>query len=55
MSKICSKCKRIMDYDPYFKLYICRQCGYDSVAKKTVVRVKNKIAESLELSALPQK
>ena len=27
-SKICPKCNRITDYDPYFKTYLCRQCGW---------------------------
>lgn len=25
--KVCPECQRIMSYDPYFKSYICRQCG----------------------------
>lgn len=25
--KICDKCHSIMPYDPYFKSYICRNCG----------------------------
>ena len=42
-TKICNNCKRIMDYDPYFKLYICRQCGYDTVVKKDIdLTEKNK-------------
>ena len=27
MTKICSKCHSTMPYDPYFKSYVCRQCG----------------------------
>lgn len=28
MTRICSKCNRIMAYDPYFEKYVCRQCGH---------------------------
>jgi hypothetical protein len=27
MTKICVKCHSTMPYDPYFKAYVCRQCG----------------------------
>jgi len=27
MTKICKKCGCTMPYDPYFKSYVCRQCG----------------------------
>lgn len=34
-SKICPKCNQITDYDPYFKAYFCKQCGWmENVSKK---------------------
>ncbi len=27
-NKICPECRRTLAYDPYFKSYICRQCGH---------------------------
>lgn len=27
MTKICTRCGCTMPYDPYFKSYVCRQCG----------------------------
>jgi len=27
-NKICPECRRTMAFDPYFKSYICRQCGH---------------------------
>ena len=44
MIKICNKCNRIMAYEPYFKKYICRQCGYEvDVKKAIVVKIKANI------------
>lgn len=46
MTKICSKCNRVMEYEPYFKTYLCRQCGNEVAVKITprhgsqIVRVK---------------
>jgi len=34
MNKICPKCSRTMSYDPYFKAFICRQCGNTEVLKQ---------------------
>jgi hypothetical protein len=31
---ICMKCNHTMSYDPYFKYYICRQCGNMSEYKE---------------------
>ena len=33
MIKICSKCSRVMNYEPYFKSYLCRQCGNEISVK----------------------
>lgn len=40
-SKICPKCNRIADYDPYFKAFFCRECGWmEAVSeRKKVVRL----------------
>ena len=40
-SKICPECNQIADYDPYFKAYFCRECGWmEAVSeRKKVVRV----------------
>jgi len=27
MNRICEECGRVMSYDPYFKKYVCPQCG----------------------------
>lgn len=27
MCKICSSCKGLMDYDPYFQAEVCAKCG----------------------------
>lgn len=27
MSRICEKCNGIVNYDPYFKAFICNRCG----------------------------
>ena len=26
-TKVCHKCKGTMDYDPYFCVYVCQDCG----------------------------
>ena len=31
-NKICPKCKGIAFFDPYFKAYICKECGWESEA-----------------------
>jgi hypothetical protein len=52
MSKICGKCQSTMSYDPYFKAYICRQCGCShdvmvrSVPTYTLKRLERKKSES---------
>jgi len=34
MLKICEKCNCTMSFDPYFKAYICRQCGNEKPVSK---------------------
>lgn len=29
MSIFCPKCNHLAPYDPYFKAYVCRYCGWD--------------------------
>ena len=31
-NKICPICKGIAFFDPYFKAYICKECGWESEA-----------------------
>jgi|GEM_PF-5741785 len=41
-SKICPKCNQIADYDPYFKAYFCKECGWmeDVSVRKKIVRLR---------------
>jgi DNA-directed RNA polymerase subunit M/transcription elongation factor TFIIS len=36
MYKSCNKCKHTMVYDPYFKSYVCRQCGNYEMVKENI-------------------
>lgn len=42
MSKLCENCGRVVSYDPYFKAYVCRQCGSQISIKKTWERYEGK-------------
>ena len=49
---ICDNCNRVMDYEPYFKSYICRQCGRKAPVEKVVYRTKFPIKkDSVNLSS----
>jgi hypothetical protein len=36
MGNLCPKCNRLISYDPYFKVKVCRQCGWMSERKYQV-------------------
>jgi hypothetical protein len=36
-NKICPECRRTMAFDPYFKSYICRQCGHQEDVSFTLL------------------
>lgn len=34
MYKFCDKCGHTIAYEPYFKAYLCRQCGHYEIVKE---------------------
>lgn len=46
MYKTCSKCNHTMAYDPYFKAYICRQCGCYETVKEDTSEHRYKVGEN---------
>ncbi len=43
MCKICTTCKSIMNYDPYFAAYVCVKCGkMDRKKSKEAQKVMDK-------------
>lgn len=55
-SKICPECKRVVDYDPYFKAYYCRQCGWmEEVPERKVFKLhkpKTALQDSVKCAKL---
>lgn len=45
MKGLCPKCNRIVTYDPYFKVDVCRQCGWMGEACHTSTSDTRKIAK----------
>lgn len=40
MFRSCEKCGGIMNYDPYFKAYVCNGCGKMERVSKSRVKVR---------------
>ena len=50
MCKICTTCKSIMNYDPYFTAYVCVKCGkMDRKKSKEAQKVMDKQKQRAEI------